>query len=447
MRHHKSRGNITNTDKRWKFLCRQFCKTTSLHGFNFFIDNDNPVVERIFWLVALIFVYACCGYLMKNGVQNWLSSQAVMSMENSPTTVASVPFPAITICNTNQIKSTVFNISEYLELKQRPNVAINHTLRLQYITSNMSEWSKAEKADWTPEVGYSKPISPKNIPRRTAGAGNFYSFSALMSLNYENYDVNCNSGTQGYTVLIHSPADFPSSTDTQLAIGENSSEAITIQPKILRTSKQIKNWNPEDRGCYLDQERNLYYFKLYTETNCNLECESNYSLLQCGCVAYYHPRDLITPICGSVMMDCIEDALVRLAELNTKTINRRCNCLPSCTTLQYESNVRKVSYIARPSLKSTSQDENITDTPPDLDSNDALNGSRLKFDCIFTVYYRDRNTLGIVRVGLITFSDFLGNIGGILGLFLGFSWISLLEIIHFLILRPLLKSRRGNNNQ
>lgn len=46
MRHHKSRGNITNTDKRWKFLCRQFCKTTSLHGFNFFIDNDNPVVER-----------------------------------------------------------------------------------------------------------------------------------------------------------------------------------------------------------------------------------------------------------------------------------------------------------------------------------------------------------------------------------------------------------------
>lgn len=64
----------------------------------------------------------------------------------------------------------------------------------------MSEWSKAEKADWTPEVGYSKPISPKNIPRRTAGAGNFYSFSALMSLNYENYDVNCNSGTQGYTV-------------------------------------------------------------------------------------------------------------------------------------------------------------------------------------------------------------------------------------------------------
>lgn len=101
---------------------------------------------------------------------------------------------------------------------------------------------------------------------------------------------------------------------------------------------------------------------------------------------------------------------MRLAELNTKTINRRCNCLPSCTTLQYESNVRKVSYIARPSLKSTSQDENITDTPPDLDSNDALNGSRLKFDCIFTVYYRDRNTLGIVRVGLITFSDFLGKL-------------------------------------
>lgn len=101
---------------------------------------------------------------------------------------------------------------------------------------------------------------------------------------------------------------------------------------------------------------------------------------------------------------------MRLAELNTKTSHRKCNCLPSCTTLQYECNDRKVSYIAKPSLKSTSPDENITDVPPDLDSDNSLNGSRSKFDCIFTVYYRDRDTLGIVRVGLLTFSDFLGKL-------------------------------------
>ncbi len=90
-------------------------------------------------------------------------------------------------------------------------------------------------------------------------------------------------------ILLHSPADFPTSLNTVVAISNTSTQAIVVQPFSIRTSTKIKNWSPLERGCYYDYERNLHYFKLYTEANCNLECESNFSLAQCGCVAFYHP--------------------------------------------------------------------------------------------------------------------------------------------------------------
>lgn len=39
--------------------------------------------------------------------------------------------------------------------------------------------------------------------------------------------------------------------------------------------------------------------------------------------------------------------------------------------------------------------------------------------------------------------EFSGNIGGILGLFLGFSWISLVEIVYFLCLKPIIQKRKS----
>ncbi len=62
-------------------------------------------------------VYVFCGFLIKNGIWNWLYSPAVLSIENKPKGVSFFPFPAVTVCNTNQIKTTALNISAHLALK------------------------------------------------------------------------------------------------------------------------------------------------------------------------------------------------------------------------------------------------------------------------------------------------------------------------------------------
>ena len=81
---------------------------------------------RILWLLILCVVYACCGYLIRNSVQHWLSSPVVMTMESKPTSVALMPFPAITICNTNQIKPSVFNFTAY-EIERKLHKNMNDT--------------------------------------------------------------------------------------------------------------------------------------------------------------------------------------------------------------------------------------------------------------------------------------------------------------------------------
>lgn len=44
------------------------------------------------------------------------------------------------------------------------------------------------------------------------------------------------------------------------------------------------------RQCYFDEERHLKFFKVYSETNCELECIANYTLSICGCVKFSMPR-------------------------------------------------------------------------------------------------------------------------------------------------------------
>lgn len=48
---------------------------------------------------------------------------------------------------------------------------------------------------------------------------------------------------------------------------------------------------------------------------------------------------------------------------------------------------------------------------------------------------------------LIGFTEFLSNVGGLLGLFMGFSLISLAEVIYFITLRPLFAKRKEKQDR
>lgn len=49
--------------------------------------------------------------------------------------------------------------------------------------------------------------------------------------------------------------------------------------------------SPNRRQCYFDDERDLRYFKSYSQSNCQTECLANYTMARCGCVKFWMPSE------------------------------------------------------------------------------------------------------------------------------------------------------------
>jgi amiloride-sensitive sodium channel len=87
--------------------------------------------------------------------------------------------------------------------------------------------------------------------------------------------------------MIHSPAEWPDKSHPTLLASINMITTISIKPVLLTTAKELIPWDPEIRHCYFQNESKLKFFKVYTQSNCVLECRSFRILSQCGCVPFY----------------------------------------------------------------------------------------------------------------------------------------------------------------
>lgn len=63
------------------------------------------------------------------------------------------------------------------------------------------------------------------------------------------------------------------------------------------------------------------------------------------------------------------------------------------------------------------------------------------------VYYEQNFFRSNSKEELIGFTEFLSNTGGLLGLFLGFSVVSLIEILYFLTFRPYCAQKKQQDNE
>jgi hypothetical protein len=45
------------------------------------------------------------------------------------------------------------------------------------------------------------------------------------------------------------------------------------------------------RKCFYQNENQLRFFKVYSQSNCEWECLTNFTMKACGCVMFYMPSD------------------------------------------------------------------------------------------------------------------------------------------------------------
>jgi hypothetical protein len=95
-------------------------------------------------------------------------------------------------------------------------------------------------------------------------------------------------------LLLHNPVETPKISDFGLLIAPGREYRMKIKPTINTAAKSLRYVKQRDRQCAYSGEKYLQFYNTYTQRNCMLECEANYTLLMCNCVPVYLPSTWAT---------------------------------------------------------------------------------------------------------------------------------------------------------
>jgi amiloride-sensitive sodium channel len=106
-------------------------------------------------------------------------------------------------------------------------------------------------------------------------------------------------------------------------------------PSIIKADDDLKQVPASVRKCYFDDEKQLRFFKTYTQKNCEFECLSTVINRRCNCVPFYYIRSSSWDVCEYRRMKfCVEKFLYERSIGNVSK-GDNCDCLPACNSISY----------------------------------------------------------------------------------------------------------------
>jgi amiloride-sensitive sodium channel len=184
---------------------------------------------------------------------------------------------------------------------------------------------------------------------------------------------------------------------------------IAVRPSAVKTTEDLRKYDPQVRHCFFDGERQLRFFRFYTQANCEYECYIRRLLDACGCVAFFMPHSRDTRMCQSA-----DEKSCHCEFREHWGRARDCGCLASCTSVSYDTEIT--------SSKREVNDEMVEHV---------------------SVYFKKDYFLRVKRGEAIGWASFWSAIGGFLGLLMGASVLSMIEVIYGVFFKHVLDGRSG----
>ncbi|KAG8258302.1 hypothetical protein J6590_032230 [Homalodisca vitripennis] len=460
--------------------------------------NDLP--DKTFWIVAFILAVVTAAYFISNLYDKWSNSPVIMSLSPKATSLTTIPFPAITICNMNNAKKSLASsileeakddepnlrrklLNDVCKFEQDDADAAldNQTVEWKTYLSfmlNVSQpchemvaacfWHSEQRncndlfnaaltdegicctfnrvkrdllfhynneipelnltfpfdsVNWTPEDGYPDNVSVDDVPWRPWGPGSHLGLTIVLDANLNEY--YCSSEVSiGFKVVLHNPVETPKMSAYGSALPTGFETRMIFTPNLMASTEQVRNIPQDKRLCLFSEERSLRFYRTYTEYNCALECEANVTLEFCNCVHFYMPK-----VMEQRLIDDRANISASLLAMVNVTNRSACGCLPGCFALSYQK----------------SQSSTVLAEKLDI-RDDYLAGRDSKYFqknmAVLHVFLKDTQFTAKQRGELFGLTEFLSSTGGLLGLFMGFSFLSAIEAFYFLTLRIWCVSRR-----
>ncbi|XP_055696221.1 pickpocket protein 28-like [Lutzomyia longipalpis] len=232
----------------------------------------------------------------------------------------------------------------------------------------------------------------------------------------------CSStSSSGFKFLIHAPMETPKLANYGFFVPPGKETRVVVTPKVNEASDLIRRVSIQQRQCVFANEWNLSYFRTYTQKNCEMECESKTIAEQCGCIMYYMPKtEADIEICSLKDVECYEN--IKNAIKGNASFS--CSCLPACHEIEYE---RRFSSGPLGVGKFLIKERFLNKFAPEFVRENIA---------VVHIYFASNTFHSFTKGELIGFTEFLSSTGGLLGLFMGFSVVSLIEIFYYILLKP-----------
>ena len=164
-----------------------------------------------------------------------------------------------------------------------------------------------KSANWTLQRGYTS-YDAEIYPHRVLGSGITAGLNLELRVKSSDIDYACKGPVQGFKIALHTSGEMPRMNHVFFQIPLKQQVLIAVKPEVITTSPGLNAYSPKKRQCYFNGEKNLKFFKVYTQSNCELECLTEFTLNQCGCVKFSQPHNSSTKVCNLDMVECYRNA-------------------------------------------------------------------------------------------------------------------------------------------
>lgn len=202
-------------------------------------------------------------------------------------------------------------------------------------------------------------------PYRVFGLDVFNALNVRLGIVIDSFNENeMTRVPPGFHLSLHSPDELIHADESLFLVPSEHDVYVSVRPATMTTSNGLRSYDPHKRGCYFQSERQLHFFRAYSQQKCQRECLTNFTTKECGCTHYSFPRKYEyyfvqfvfppwnsfefhfageegTRICTIVDMMKFEVALMKY---HVESHVKQCDCLPDCTSIIYHTAISQTPY-------------------------------------------------------------------------------------------------------
>jgi len=267
---------------------------------------------------------------------------------------------------------------------------------------------------------------------RTTGPGT--GLYLEININQTDYLFGADGSRAGVLVFVHNQL-VPPTPSSGITVSPGVYNSIAIQQvNITRLTSPYGDCDSSvtDNGAS------------YSVAWCFEECLLKFSLQYCGCKPLSYSGDHPAYFNKTVCVDnskCVADLQYRLGNPG---LDPTCNCPPPCSEARFNLISSPADWPSVTSIRKKLLSLGLNDTQSNVDT---FSQNYLALD----IYFSDLNLQTVTQAKALELAQFMGNVGGILGVFIGGSLLSGAEVAMFgitscIVLFGCARARRHANN-